>query len=140
MGDRRTRKWCWRIGAVVLVGGLILGASSVVTQAANRDDDRHQVNPFDRILHKLDKILDAIKDGGSQDGNHTLRWDTNHPSASRFVKLAAFNNEAVLDKNTGLVWEQAQILPKEVGMRRESIARKGPSAAHADGGCPRSLS
>ena len=91
----------------MLVGGLILGASSVVTQAANRDDDRHQVNPFDRILHKLDKILDAVKDGGSQDGNHTLRWDMNHPSASRFVKLAAFNNEAVLDKNTGLVWEQA---------------------------------
>ena len=36
--------------------------------------------------------------------NHTLRWDTNNPSASRFT--TAFPG-AVLDKNTGLVWEQA---------------------------------
>jgi hypothetical protein len=36
--------------------------------------------------------------------NHTLRWDTNNPSASRFT--LAFPG-AVLDKNTGLVWEQA---------------------------------
>jgi hypothetical protein len=35
---------------------------------------------------------------------HTLRWDTNNPSALRFT--TAFPG-AVLDKNTGLVWEQA---------------------------------
>ena len=35
--------------------------------------------------------------------NHTLRWDTNNPSASRFT--TAFPG-AVLDKNTGLVWEK----------------------------------
>jgi hypothetical protein len=34
-------------------------------------------------------------------------WDNNFPSAKRFVVLAAFGNAAVLDKNTGLVWEKA---------------------------------
>jgi hypothetical protein len=33
-------------------------------------------------------------------------WDNNLPSASRFTLLPQFNNEAVLDNNTGLVWEQ----------------------------------
>lgn len=64
-------------------------------------------NPLTKILEKLDEILTAIGGiggGGGQEGNHTLRWDTNNPSASRFV--TAFPG-AVLDKNTGLVWEQA---------------------------------
>jgi hypothetical protein len=88
----------------VLVGGLlVLGTGNVVTQAGERGDDHNQRNPFQQILDKLDKILDLIKSGG-QDGNHTLRWDTNHPSASRFT--TAFPG-AVLDRNTGLVWEQA---------------------------------
>ena len=34
-------------------------------------------------------------------------WDNNLPSASRFTVLPQFNNEAVLDNNTGLVWELA---------------------------------
>jgi hypothetical protein len=93
---------------VVLVGGLLfLGAGTMVTHAGERDDDRHQRNPFQRILDKLDKILDAVKGEGGQDGNHMLRWDQALPAAQRFVVLAAFNNEAVLDKNTGLVWEKA---------------------------------
>ena len=93
-------------GQCLGAGGWVAGpgTGNVVTQAGERDDDHDRRNPFQQILHKLDKILDAIKGGGGQEGNHTLRWDTNHPSASRFT--TAFPG-AVLDKNTGLVWEQA---------------------------------
>jgi hypothetical protein len=54
-------------------------------------------------------------------------WDKNLPSASRFTILAEFNNEAVRDNNTGLVWERTpssggtwaqatlQCLQKEIG-------------------------
>jgi hypothetical protein len=34
-------------------------------------------------------------------------WDKNFPSVSRFTILPEFNNEAVRDNNTGLVWERA---------------------------------
>ena len=34
-------------------------------------------------------------------------WDQKLPAATRFVVLMDWNNEAVLDRETGLVWEQA---------------------------------
>ena len=34
-------------------------------------------------------------------------WDKALPAAQRFVLLAAFNNDAVRDNNTGLVWEKS---------------------------------
>jgi hypothetical protein len=55
------------------------------------------------IIDKLNQIL-ALLTGAAGQGNHTLRWDTNNPSGTRFTP--AFPG-AVLDKNTGLVWEQA---------------------------------
>ena len=90
-------RWIRGVGAVVLVGGLL------VTSIVVADDDNGKgKNPFTQILAKLDQILSKLN--GSDNGNHTLRWDTNHPSATRFT--TAFTG-AVLDKNTGLVWEQA---------------------------------
>jgi hypothetical protein len=104
MSDGWKIRWGWRVSAVVLVVGLlVLGTGNVVTQAKERDDDHNQRNPFHQILDKLDQIL-AATTGAAGQGNHTLRWDTNHPSATRFT--TAFTG-AVLDKNTGLVWEQA---------------------------------
>ena len=38
---------------------------------------------------------------------HLKSWSNKIPAAKRFVALADFNNEAVLDRETGLVWEQA---------------------------------
>ena len=108
MRDGWKSRWGWRVSAVVLVGGvLVLGSGTVVAQASDFEGANNQQNPFQRILDKLDKILHALKSNGGQGGNHTLRWDQNLPAAQRFVVLATFNNEAVLDKNTGLVWEQA---------------------------------
>jgi hypothetical protein len=57
-------------------------------------------------LAKPEEILTKLN-SGSPEENHTLRWDKNLPSATRFTVLAEFNHQAVLDKNTGLVWEQA---------------------------------
>jgi hypothetical protein len=36
-------------------------------------------------------------------------WQQAHPAAQRFVVLPAFNNEAVLDMDSGLIWELSPI-------------------------------
>jgi hypothetical protein len=80
---RRSRtKWVSGIGAVVLAGGLwMTGSGSGVTPAGA----------------EAPLILPGV----------TQNWDKNLPSVSRFTVLDKFNNQAVRDNTTGLVWEQA---------------------------------
>jgi hypothetical protein len=46
---------------------------------------------------------------GGTSATSAQNWDENLPSSSRFTVLASFNNQAVRDNNTGLVWEQAPV-------------------------------
>lgn len=41
----------------------------------------------------------------------TPSWDQKLPGSTRFVVLSDWNNEAVLDRETGLVWEKAPLRP-----------------------------
>ena len=99
----RSSRWVSGVGAVLVGGGLLIASyGSGVTPAGAAPS----VDPLNGIIAKLDQILAALTSAAST-GYQTLRWDNNNPSATRFVVLASFNNQAVLDKNTGLVWEQA---------------------------------
>jgi len=40
----------------------------------------------------------------------TPSWDQTFPAATRFIVLSNMNNEAVLDRETGLVWQRTPIL------------------------------
>jgi len=109
MRNSRTR-WLSRIGAVVLIGGLLSGCGSsdeaAIAQSAPAD-------------------LSGV----------TQAWNKNLPAAQRFAVLASFANAAVLDKNTGLVWEKVPdatgrtwgtatfyCVNKNVGRRDERLA------------------
>ena len=51
---------------------------------------------------RLDQILGVLLSFGDV----STSWSRALPVADRFVVLADFNNEAVLDRNTGLVWQR----------------------------------
>lgn len=53
------------------------------------------------------EVLAAPPAKETASGTHTQNWDRSIPSSTRFTVLAEFNNQAVRDNNTGLVWEQA---------------------------------
>lgn len=76
--------WVSRIGIVALVGGLCLVGYQLGGTPAT-------VPPV-----KEELLAGVIQN-----------WDKALPAAQRFVILSAFNNDAVLDKNTGLVWEKS---------------------------------
>ncbi len=94
-------RWLSGVGAVVLIGGLVLAnyGSGVPPAEANIT----LVNPFPIIIDKLNQILAKLSLSGGG-GNHTLRWDTYNAVATRFTTTGYAG--AVLDNSTGLVWEQ----------------------------------
>lgn len=75
--------------------------------------------PFDELLAqiailngKLDALQEAVDNLSGNGGAVNLRgvtqnWDKNLPVAERFTVLTEFNDEAVRDNNTGLVWDRA---------------------------------
>jgi len=57
---------------------------------------------------RLDQIVSLLKSFGDV----STSWSRALPAADRFVVLADFNDEAVLDRNTGLVWQRT---PENIG-------------------------
>src|SRR5918994_7064005 len=95
---------------VLLTGWLTLGLALPGAAWA-------QGKPFDEIQaliailsEKIEAVQESIDTLSTDGGNNpTLRWDQVLPAADRFEVLAAFNHEAVFDKETGLVWEQSPL-------------------------------
>jgi len=72
-------KWVRQLLLLVLIGGACLVGSQFLMRPAVQKDAL---------------IADIIKN-----------WQEAHPAAERFVILPDFNNNAVLDKDTNLIWE-----------------------------------
>jgi hypothetical protein len=72
-------------------------AFGVVAIRAQGQSGQANGSPFAVILNKLNEIMTAL---------NTPPTAQFLPGSSRFVVLSAFNNEAVLDRESGLVWEK----------------------------------
>lgn len=109
-------RWIRGVGAVMLVGGLLV--PNIVTAGSPTDITLKQISD------KLDQVLATLNSSGGEAGNHTQRWDQALPVDQRFVILAAFNSAAVLDNNTGLVWEKAPLVtaPTTAGNFQDATA------------------
>jgi hypothetical protein len=84
--------------AVVVI--LSLGAIALPHAAGDQ-------SPGDRFQQILTRLMSL--------GDVSTSWSRALPADERFAVLAAFNDEAVLDRNTGLVWELSpHITPRPV--------------------------
>jgi len=126
---KRRRFQAVSVGMLVL-GGLLLVSGGPGSTPAGAQNPTPQQQQLRQILDKLDQILAATKSasGGGEstksaamEDNHTPRWDQALPASQRFVVLLAFNNDAVLDKETGLVWEKSP-QPTAVGSSNARLA------------------
>ena len=80
-----------RKASVVVVVLILIGAAIALPYSAGAQ------SPKDR----LDQVLALL----TSFGDVSSSWSRALPAAERFKVLGDFNNEAVLDRNTGLVWE-----------------------------------
>jgi uncharacterized protein DUF1566 len=94
-----------------LVGYLLSGTASAQGQIDNSGnpailaavkDLANSVTSLQTTLNSLQVKVDAL--ASATDGSPS--WDSTLPAATRFVVLANFANAAVLDRETGLVWER----------------------------------
>ena len=102
MMQGKSGRWLGGVGALVLVGGFVLANFGGGVTSAQAHDREHK-NPLKQILTKLDEIL-AKLNGAPVSGGATV-----NQTLPRFTVLADYNNAAVRDNSTGLVWEQSPI-------------------------------
>lgn len=113
---RRFNSVC-AIALVIAAGLAVVGVARVRAQGGPPPSNPGQ--PFAAILSKLDQLIAAVPGDvtskldailGYLDffngGNTAGAWNRTFPSATRFVVLSEFNDEAFLDRETGLVWDR----------------------------------
>lgn len=79
---------------------LIVCIGLMSTSLSHAADPVQTADPLQRILTRLRALGDVPRN-----------WSRVFPAAERFVALPDFNHEAVLDRNTGLVWRTAPVYP-----------------------------
>jgi len=92
---------------VLGVGALVLGLSSLVLAQVPPGPPSVVPPWLADLLDRLDDIETKIDNQSTDLRGVTQNWDKKLTGAERFTVLADFNNEAVRDNETGLVWEQS---------------------------------